>query len=1028
MKSLVQGMLPQVLRLCFLLSCLLLTGCGKGGSAQTVDFGRGYETGLVYAMPYGGQDNVPTGSRVTLKFTDPIQAPLNSSAINLTRLSTGERASGTVTQSEADPTILYFQPENPLYSGDTYQVGVEELQTPAGPIENQKSLYSFRTLDEQGDEFQLLRHMPSGQFPFMDFSTINLTFSKALRDHSVILGDSIHFIDESNGQAVAAGLYVQGTNITLDPLNDLVPGHNYRLTLGATIKSVAGDNLPSQELIFTPQSSLPRGNLDMRMTQPNIPLEDPDYPKSSLNSAPINTVRFASQLLGGQNVIPLSGTITAELAHLPNYPQVSPMIIRKGLVFTGQGFDVLVGGNIPVAIHSGDIRMTLLSDAQGYMVKSIFSDYRYASNNVYLYMDVAIEATNPTVQGMVTQDVLHAELIGTIVAENGKMIFDASGMIENDVMRIGTATSEISFHLESVEGGKGLEVRKPTSAEPLRVVSTYPAFGDGALSPDNDIALYFSSVIEETTFVAGENVRLTMFPAGQGAPQQVDFDISVEGAVLYLKPKTPLPFGATYTVDIGRSVTDKSRNSLAADISLQFETQSFSEDDPRPAIVKNAYPGYACAMTEVDYAQQITGRCLGGKKTDDKFKFFTMPANRSIEIRFTQPMDTRTLWMGEECNKGSFRVEIIDNTGECTGVVAGDLMVKNQRLVFTPDRPWQKDQTYRYILMSSDADEICDDEEICSLGNPPLPLNTDPLNYKPGVLGKGVHGDIGGPPLEIQFIGQAPTRYVFAPLELNPFVDVNGNGLVDDDEERTEKNFFAMQNVGLHGMVQDLSIGCSLAEKDTCPEEKLRIYNNGSIYSEIKNPTAARDAVLVDVLPNPFYGTSIKLNAKAFGGLIKLGMDTGVLIFRTRQVDGNPMPARFLAGGYNEAGKALPAIFESEMKMYVDAPYLQVLEGLSGTNMHSLPVDLKLRGPVTFQGDGRMVLDLTNPEPVKMTIDLYLLERQAIETLLGKNGFAAALDVILKFFTLSPDHKIGAIDFEVPVDGVKLYFVGEALQ
>ena len=391
-------------------------------------------------------------------------------------------------------------------------------------------------------------------------------------------------------------------------------------------------------------------------------------------------------------------------------------------------------------------------------------------------------------------------------------------------------------------------------------------------------------------------------------------------------------------------------------------------------------------------------------------------------------MDLNSIWMSGECDKGSFRVETIDRLGNCTGVVKGDFRVRNQQLSFTPDTPWVEGKVYRYILVSDDADEVCDLGEMCSAGDPALPLNTDPLNVDPGVLGEGIHGDIGGPPLEIQFIGRPPTRYVFAPLFLTPFVDTNGNGQVDQDEEPLDDNYFVMEKNDLHGLVEELTIGCTFKELDNCDPSKTKVYSNGSIFSEIKDYNPEYDAVLIDLHPTIVFGTSIKLQAKVLNGLLTIGMDTGTIIFRTRQVNGKPMPARFVPGGFNDDGTAKPSIFESEMDVYLDTPYLQVLGGLAGTSMHSLPLTLKLRGPVTFRDDGRLELVLSNTEDIEFSVDLYMLEKDALITFLGDNPTAQALNTVVDFFTFSRDHKVGTIDLITPKDSVKLHFVGESVQ
>jgi hypothetical protein len=47
-------------------------------------------------------------------------------------------------------------------------------------------------------------------------------------------------------------------------------------------------------------------------------------------------------------------------------------------------------------------------------------------------------------------------------------------------------------------------------------------------------------------------------------------------------------------------------------------------------------------------------------------------------------------------------------------------------------------------------------------------------------------------------------------------------------------------------------------------------------------------------------------------------------------------------------------------QLYVDAPDLQILGGLGSHNLHSYPLTVALKGPVTFLPDGRLQVATTN--------------------------------------------------------------------
>jgi hypothetical protein len=310
----------------------------------------------------------------------------------------------------------------------------------------------------------------------------------------------------------------------------------------------------------------------------------------------------------------------------------------------------------------------------------------------------------------------------------------------------------------------------------------------------------------------------------------------------------------------------------------------------------------------------------------------------------------------------------------------------------------------------------------------PLPLNTDPLNYKPGVLGKGFHGDIGGPPLEIQFTGAPASRNVFTPLLAEPFVDVNGNAVVDDDETILDQNYIELVATGHFGLINSISVGCRPAEQKDCAPEKSRTFLNNVLIADIHSYDAETEGVYVDIHSKIFYGTSTKMYANALGGLLKLELDSGLIMLRTRSVNNGPIPSRIISGGVDETGQTLPPIFEIDLDVYLDAPYLHVLQGLSGTSMHSLKTQLKIRGPVTFLEDGRIELHLSNAEDIVFIVDMYVLEREALETLMGKNAFSRVANLLLSVFTFSPNHKIGSIELTTPKDGILVHLTGESPQ
>src|SRR5690606_17369575 len=100
-------------------------------------------------------------------------------------------------------------------------------------------------------------------------------------------------------------------------LDDLLAGEEYRFATPGGIRSINGDVLGAAEKLFVPQNSFPRETLVQRA-------EDSfgGSVVSPLSGAPINAVPVNALLLGDQSLSQQQGDVYAELAFIPNYPDV----------------------------------------------------------------------------------------------------------------------------------------------------------------------------------------------------------------------------------------------------------------------------------------------------------------------------------------------------------------------------------------------------------------------------------------------------------------------------------------------------------------------------------------------------------------------------------------------------------------------------------------------------------------------------------------------------------------------------------
>lgn len=66
----------------------------------------------------------------------------------------------------------------------------------------------------------------------------------------------------------------------------------------------------------------------------------------------------------------------------------------------------------------------------------------------------------------------------------------------------------------------------------------------------------------------------------------------------------------------------------------------------------------------------------------------------------------------------------------------------------------------------------------------------------------------------------------------------------------------------------------------------------------------------------------------------------------------------------------LGPVFETRVNIYLDAPYLSVLDGTGSHNQRNYELTLDLRGPVEFLGDGRIQIHQRNLNAETVSVEL----------------------------------------------------------
>lgn len=367
-------------------------------------------------------------------------------------------------------------------------------------------------------------------------------------------------------------------------------------------------------------------------------------------------------------------------------------------------------------------------------------------------------------------------------------------------------------------------------------------------------------------------------------------------------------------------------------------------DNPTPPRMTLFYPGAPCTL--LDPGPASPGPCRGA---DDRERYlpFVLPANRSIEVGFDEPIDPATLVLGTTCDTGSVRVETLGPDGRCTGVVPGTLDVRERGLRFVPAAPWNAGQGYRVVLIAG-RDSDCDPGEIC--GENGLPLNTNPLQ------GRGAN-EAGGPPATVVFTAAPPTDEALLLLSTVPA----------PGEARRGEGRVPVTITGTGGIVSGASI-----EQEDClpgtPQVEACVYaiadlpvSIGSLQTrctigedERGAPIVADLCIPVRIYPAILYGTSLTLDANVVGLGIIDNLNTGPLVMRLREGPNQPIT------GYIIGSPEGTLRFVAALDLYLDAPDLRILGGLASHDLRSKRLSLALAGPVAFFDDGRVVIEVTN--------------------------------------------------------------------
>ncbi len=1008
-----------------LIPAILLAACG--GDEQTINEPPAQGT-VVYSFPADGQSGVSPKADLVLRFS---HAVTDADVASKIQISDGS-SDLTFTSTPVDGNrglIVDFDDE--LSFGAEYTVsfteaielsGAQAAPTPnaAGPegiqFSTRGSFSGIASLDNLGADFGVANMVPDPSTPFqaMNFSTFRLTMTQPVHPEWQSMGGVIELTD-SEGTPVPATVLVRDRNITLDPClaeeasrcgreeDILEAGATYTLSL-RNLPSLGGGTLAEFSQTFTPRDTGPTVVLKQGLVDSGLNTGSTDIRRSSLNGEIINGVTLNSVLQGTAGPSKQTGDLFAELGFAPAFDadEAVPLRVPKGSLLNSSSLDVLINGRVPIinpatdSIQTtGDIKVTMVSDASGYLLPNPYTDSNDAPRHVRLFMDVSMNTVEAQPNASLSQDLLGVELVGIAIVEDGVLTIDALGMVEPNLLGQEVTDSTIAFRIQaatdaesqlSAQGERDDNLEDLTGPQLVSWMpgpdSAFPGDRDQMQRPGDPIVLNFDEPLDATSVADG--IRLfagsTALSLGAGT-----LEAKVDGTSLTLNPVGGLEHGVDYTVQISNSLSDMKGNGAAAQ-NLQFALPAIATTgNPeviRSPIALTTYPGFPCVTENQDIANGAHGTCVDDAPDGtvrDQLPVMTMPTDRPIVVKFSQSMNLNTI------NPQSFVVEKIANpaTPGAVGseaVQTGRIEKNNQQIRFYPDQAWEVGATYRYTMRSAQDGDCASGNIICSEND--LALQTD-LLVDPA--------DVGGPDLEIYFTGAPAQKSVFTPLRNLPIRDTNSNYVVDCEPGETTNCLepFNHESDGNGGYLPSANstkltvingesnqgptrVGCSPDGAD-CPTEKF-IYQTYGLDTEVVGPATneADEVIGVRVLLYPTMlatsSATVIVSANALLGS-DIESTTGPQILRMTYgtpTEDNPLG---LVEGVIVEGPSGGPVFRTVADLTLDAPNLT---GATTHDLYSKPLTLQLEGPINFFDDGRMQIEQRNTVAEDITVNATL--------------------------------------------------------
>ncbi|NWN92893.1 Ig-like domain-containing protein [Marinobacter adhaerens] len=1059
-------------KLLALVPAMFLAACG-GDDKQVVEQ-KATPGSVIYSYPADGQADVSPAADIVLRFSSAITEAEGELQSKINLESGGNNIDFRVEKIDGGKS-LKLTTEGAFNTGADYSITFNEpllaeggrvidtpnsVGEPGVQFQTRGSFSGIASDVNTQDDFKIAWSAPSlnnqgaEYFEAMDFSTFRIAMTQPIHPEWQKLGGSIELLGE-NGEPVHATVLVKGNRITVDPCvetadicgskqDTLNAGETYTLKL-SNLASLTKDPENEDERFERSFSITPKDTGSTVVLQQSAVDSNQGMITSTLNGQAINSVTLNSVLQGEAGPSQQGGDLFAELA--PNSPDMDTddvlLRIPKGSVLTSTSLDVLVGGKVPVTVATadgepvgplqttGDIKVTMLSDATGYMRSNPYTDELDAPRHLTLFMDVSMNTEEAQPNAALSQDLMSVQLRGIAEVIDGILTIDAVGMVEPGLLGQEFTDSTIAFHLEAdtnVDSALDAEDiwKRERDTTPPKLVSWMPGDKENAIPktrqsiqrPGDPVILFFDEPLDPDSIAEGVSLLADGSPLKVGDGLNADLD----GTALTLNPEGGLKPGVQYKVS-APGLTDLAGNSYAStgdDLSFSLDGERDGAADA-PPLALTTYPGYPCETThdaiELKLEGGTHGQCWDAApngEAGDVLPLSEMPADRPITVVFSQPMNLDSIQSGKD---GTFIVEKVDadknriETEHDDGFVSGRLEKNNQRIRFYPDEPWEEDEFYRYTMKVNRSSEESKPDDSCKepygsiCGTNDLPLKTDLLE---GLSGGG-EGDNS---MIIYFKGVPSQDSVFTALRNLPVRDTNADFQIDcesnDDPDCLEpfshtyldpsvateadqasgwlpsanstklrvKNNEATFITELTKL--DARVGCETDKN--CPKDKF-IYQTYALNTEVVGPGIWTDpetgeeqeGILVNLYPTQLATSSINTYVKLLGNQVQVPTNTQIIRMRYSEDpdckdQSDDCPRNRLIPGAIVTGDEGQPVFKTKAELMLDAPDMEITAD-GEHDLYATTFHFDLVGDVTFFDDGRMQIEQRNKNVVNINVE-----------------------------------------------------------